>query len=520
MNQILSSDLERLRVNHLRALEVNNRADPEVMAQDLRLFDDLKVNYNGLLEFVKEDAWNKDRSFVVRVEKALKFVIGSILPGDLFKSAFGRLGLKNAFNGLYGPVRESFHTFSQQLLVNMEMLARECDKFIVNGNDRVLHQSFETDIILGRMSEAQRAYSKAFQLMQNVYNSSNLIFLRRDLPEKVFTDEQKCYQADFNLVVVINQVLRLNEDIRSNFKTTIVEERLPVPPIGNNTNGPVGTTGVLISRPSKAVLVPILDHLISTMARMKSTLSKSSACLDEYYHFLQDLDNVYANINQNKRDLLSQMTLTQESLTVDDLLDFTEETEKLTDYHADLLQLSRDFASGMIKKESIANKFDEEKVSHALQDVTTFITRIQTRLIEPKRKMIQDVEEFIKNTYSKTLQEELRYSAYFPLSYSDKNVRSMNLWSRPQANYESSNDPHYSDDIFQLGNLKKFTEVHATKVLTELADWYTRPLSNAVNKFESNLLVHKNKVTAAFGNMQTQMTKFGQQTIMGQDFIR
>lgn len=380
VSQILTSDLEKLDRNNRVALETRKRTQPKMFVSELAQMSRMSISYSKLLSTVKDKAWNKDRSIFKKVDKALCLLISSVMTGDIQNSTIKSTEeYINVFEAAYGRVRNTIGWHLEMLPVEIDLFLRALDSSLTlkNGSLHINDHIQRLISMLDNLGESINTYYHASKDSASIFISPELKFFGNQtdrLPEILNVKSDEC-----------------EEMIRHFTETTIVETKTL---LNNITNQDQQTTTKMDIR-----------YVFDTLLKFENNMKDVSNCLDEYLDFLyrtrEDNTQVLKTLEKDTSDLI----LCPSSATVDDILDYIDESRNVREI-ADKIEV----ITAKIAKEDtnslIAETFNEDSILELEVELESFVSRIETRLLGPSRERITNLKKDAVNLYLQLLQSE------------------------------------------------------------------------------------------------------------------
>ena len=506
VEQILSSDLEELQEKYVSTLELNQRTSPNTFINDVKMIKGIVSSYDEIMEFFRRHIWLNYASVLFKVESSLQALIRQIIRADLQESNPGKIkSYAAAFYENYGLLRKTVVSYGDMFILNLEVLLRQLDGVIAHnsGISFLVEQIDKTSNDLNIYNDALNVYFESLGSEKSVYSSPQMALRPESkalLPETINSPDRPdgCRAS----------VSRLLHDV--------------IPELGNSLtllkrtliqNGSLSSDGILDGVQ--------LVHLSQLTSLSVEPLSKSvESCANEYYTFLQNVTSWSDSLVLELDYLVAKMSLFSSSDTVDDRLDFIEETQSLKEDRNSFDQNYKLLLSGRMDTMGIAKLFQEAHVSTAEQSIDTLVSRIKFRLMEPLQKTMDRVRATATEAYVSLLENELSLSTYLGTKYNDASLKEFRLWYRPKANFHTPMFPEMAKDRFLFENTPKFVRSQARKVVNELFAWYSLPLQEAMDWVDAEVRRRQEGLKGKLRHAQSRYEDFRERTILDAAFIK
>ena len=346
--------------------------------------------YRQFLQFIKYKAWSRDSSILVKGSKALRLFLNDIVSRDLERGLLDVAKRQTkVFEDTYGPIRKTIKHHWHVLEMQMDIGMRSFDRFTAQNIDRdnVLPKLNEAENVLLTLKDAVHVYFQSLAQGRPVFESNSLNLSREEL------------------------------------------EYLPsVPVLGNYTLCPDGTEQIQapIFNALLALLRQIKDHAVSNSApknapmllknislsfsELKMEFQKAERCINEYADFLHSVQVWDLHVQATLEKEAASLAISDEFSNVDDVLDFVDETKPLKEF-GDIVESVKKSIMGMTEPvKDTMELFGEDSISHAIQSINNFGSRVQLRLIEPLRNKLSGLKEGISKMYVELLRKDFKFS--------------------------------------------------------------------------------------------------------------
>lgn len=375
VNQILTSDLDLLDQKNKAALEIKKRTLPNIFVSELEEISDLSDAYKNLLTTVKHEAWDNEISIFKTVDKALCLFISDVIKSDITNSIMERhADYKETFESVYGRLRRTVQWHLQMLPVEFDIFIRELDSGM--AKEKSLNESIpRITAMLDKLGEAIKVYYNAASSSISVYTSPGLDLafnLSDQLPENVNIGNDTC--AEKVLVLTKTSIPLIKAAMRES--------------LGNNFK---------------------ISHLFDMLLELETDMEYVNKCLNDYIIFLQETEEEEKQILDMLQVHESNLILCPESSTVNDILDYIDETVNIRELSEKIENITQKM-TGEATNTLIAETFNEEAIIEASVQLENFVTRLETRLIERSRLKITQLKRDMVQVYLKILRSELRHS--------------------------------------------------------------------------------------------------------------
>ena len=490
MGQILTSNTGELQANYEYIREVNQRVNPAIFTQDLKVMTRIIAAYDDLLTFSIRQVWHRHNSVLLKVEQALDFLLEGILARDLEHTFIGSIDLfKEAFKKGFGLQRRTVHAYADRVMVDFDILL----SLLEPPQHNPTASASKLDDHLRKSRADMNILSDAigrYYTLTLLTPSSTSLGTHYPQSRNHRTSQPQCHTVALMFVPKLNRTLNLLAGARQS-------ELFPI-----NATFPTPSE---IARQT-VDLEPMMEELLS--------------CVDEYHTFLQRISLWKDSVLSVKNTILGNMSLTTQGVTVDNYLDYVEETQHLTTTKNELNSAFQMYTSGAISKLDMAKKVLRGSSEQTVQDASRFASRVKLRLFEVLRDRIGQVASFVSNTYLDLIRKEIIFAEFLGSNFKVSLLQGMRIWARPEANILDADSPKYANDKYTFKNIQSFASVNMDKVMQGLLSWYTLSIREALDRTDKEFSSRHQSLTAMLLEVNRHYTKYVKETDIGVDFVK
>ena len=479
LDHIMSDRPQDLHTKYLHALNIQNHVNPKKYAADIALLQKMEHTYSEIYKYLQK--------YTDRNNKA---------------SAFSKLIYSiSTFNDFFRNDRDT-HLF---------------------GNLPAMIEAFDSVFLTPRMTlttELRRvasSYRLFFQLNNNSLSNSTI--------DPVTDSPNVNNDGTFN--GIINKINFALEKVRNYdiLETALTDEQIRLYSFSDTTYLPVRTS---VEKESNTICSAASQLLTSNLTFLKETdkiiLSNRSLLLSYIQMYELSINsyldclNEYPNVIQSIRETITSKEFTRfdvDKHPVVSLWDFN-----LDEIYAPLLhhkQLIKDlldrYVSNSITKELLALQFSQKQVSVAEEGISVFLNTLDTRIIQPFRSTISDLQRIMPAMYFDLIKMGHSLKKYFNTRNFTKIIKQLYIWKRPLVKIDTN---VYEVKMTEEARLNRDWKQN----LDEHIQAYFEPTLVIMDDFSTKLQLYERDLSAALRESLTSYSKFLESTELNEDFLR